>query len=61
MEDTLSVAYAVAKALTDGKTLQELNRLQITLQAISSLVAAEIAKRRLESGVPLQTPGGTGK
>lgn len=61
MEDTLSVAYAVAKALTEGKSLQELNRLQIALQAISSLVSAEVAERRLGSGIPLQTPSGTGK
>ena len=60
MEDTLSVAYAMAKALTEGKSLQELTKMQITLQAISSLVTAEIARIRLLSGSS-QTTDGTGK
>ena len=61
MEDTLSVAYAMAKALTEGKTLQELNRLQITLQAITSLVNAEVAEKRLDSSLSSQSTSGAGK
>ena len=60
MEDTLSVAYAVAKALSEGKTLEELTALQIRLQAISSLVAAEIASMRLTGKDP-RSDGGAGK
>jgi len=59
MEDSLTLAFTVAKALTAGKTLNELLALQSTLQAISSLVSAEIAAMKLGGGSTLQTPSGT--
>jgi len=43
MDADLKVAYMIAEALTKGKTIEQLARLQITLQTLSSLVAAELA------------------
>ena len=49
MDEDLTFAYAVARALTTGKNTEELARLQIVLQTISSLVTAELASQRLKA------------
>ena len=46
MDVDLKIAYLIAEALTKDCSLIELTRLQITLQTVSSLVAAELACRR---------------
>ena len=46
MDADLELAFLIAEALTKGKTTEELTRLQITLQTISSLVAADLAYKR---------------
>ena len=60
MEEELSVAFAAAKALIAGRTLDELTRLQILLQAISSLISAEIGCQRLKNSAA-QTQSGASK
>ena len=57
MDAEIKTAYLIAEALTAGKSLEELARLQITLQTISSLVAAELASRRRGSNVPQSGAG----
>ena len=42
LDRDLRLAYAIAEALTVDKSVEELARLQIVLQTISSLVAAEL-------------------
>ena len=49
MDEDLTFAFAVARALVKGKTTEELTRLQIVLQAVSSLVAAELGCSRLKT------------
>ena len=49
MNDDLTLAYALARALTEGKNTEELSRLQIILQTVCSLVSAELGCRRLQS------------
>ncbi|MBO4472215.1 MAG: hypothetical protein J5765_00260 [Clostridia bacterium] len=49
MDEDLTFAYAVARALIKGKSTEELARLQIILQTVSSLVAAELASQRLKA------------
>ena len=46
MDADLELAFLIAEALTKEKTIEELTRLQITLQTISSLVAADLACKR---------------
>ena len=46
MDADIKLAYLIAEALTKDKTLEELTHLQLTLQTLSSLVAAELACRR---------------
>ena len=48
MKDDVTLAYALARALTEGKNAEELSRLQIILQAVLSLVSAEIGCLRLK-------------
>ena len=55
----IDLAFALAKALIAGKTTEELTRLQIVLQTLSSVVSAEIACLRLKTS-PLPSPSGTG-
>ena len=52
MNDDLTLAYALARALMDGKTAEELSRLQILLQTVNSLLLAEIGRLRLEGSKP---------
>ena len=47
MDAEIKAAYAIAQAMIAGKTLGELSRLQIILQTVCSLVAAEIGCKRL--------------
>ena len=42
LDRDLRLAFAIAEALTVDKSVEELARLQIVLQTISSLVAAEL-------------------
>lgn len=56
MEDELSVAFALAKALIAGRDLSELSRLQIILQALSCMISTEIGCRRLKGSA--QAKGG---
>lgn len=60
MEDDLSMAFLIAKTLIRDKSFEELSRLQITLQAISSLVSAELGRMRLSALTP-ETPRGASK
>ena len=48
MNDDLTLAYALARALTEGKTVEELSRLHILLQTVCSLVSAELGCLRLK-------------
>ena len=58
MNAELDLAFAIAKALIAGRTLTELNRLQIILQAISSMLSAEIGCQRLTGTSTAQSQGG---
>ena len=49
MDDLVSTASALANALVRGRTLQELQRLQVILQIVLSVVSAEITALRLET------------
>ena len=55
MEGEINLAFAIARALTEGKSTEELARLQILLQTVSSLVAAELAEQRLKGGAENQS------
>ena len=57
MDDELSLAFALAKSLIAGRTFQELSRLQILLQAVSSLIAAEIGCQRLDGSTTASKSG----
>jgi len=57
MDEDLTLAFAVARALVTGKSQEELARLQILLQTVSSLVAAELGCKRL-AGSSAATKGG---
>ena len=46
MDANIELAYLIAETLTKGKSTEELAALQITLQTISSLVAADLASKR---------------
>ena len=46
MNANIELAYLIAETLTKGKSTEELAALQITLQTISSLVAADLASKR---------------
>lgn len=46
MDADLRVAYLIAESLTKGKSVEELTALQILLQTVSSLVAADLACKR---------------
>lgn len=56
----IDLAFALAKALVAGKTTEELTRLQIVLQALSSMVSAELASLRLKAS-SVQTASGASK
>ena len=58
MDADIKLAYLIADALTKGKNLEELTRLQITLQTVSSLVTAELARVRSKG---LSGESGAGK
>ena len=47
MNEDLTFAFTVARALIADKTLEELSRLQVLLQTVASLVASELALKRL--------------
>ena len=49
MDDLVSAASALANALVRGRSLQELQRLQLTLQVVLSVVSAEIAALRINN------------
>ena len=57
MDEELKLAVALAHALMEGKTAEELARLQILLQTVTSLVSAEVGCRRLGASTPLPTGG----
>ena len=59
MDADIKAAYLIAEALTAGKSLDELARLQITLQTVSSLVAAQLAC--LRNGGSNAPQSGSGK
>ncbi len=59
MDADIKAAYLIAEALMKGKSLDELARLQITLQTVSSLVAAQVAC--LRNGRSNAPQSGTGK
>ena len=46
MDVDLKIAFLIAESLTKDCSMSELTHLQITLQTLSSLVAAELACRR---------------
>ena len=46
MNEALQAAYLIAEMLTKGKTIEELTRLQVTLQTVSSLVTADLVAKR---------------
>ena len=56
MDAEIKLACAVAEALTKNKTQAELQRLQIVLQTISSLIVAECAC--LKTAPLTETKGG---
>ena len=56
MDVDLKVAYLIAESLTEGKSVEELTALQIVLQTVSSLVAADLACKRCRSS---QRPDGS--
>lgn len=47
MDADLKAAYLIAEALTKGLSVEELSRLQVTLQTLCSLVGGELALARL--------------
>ena len=49
MDSDLTLACALAKALIAGKDSNELARMQILLQTVSSLVSAELGCLRLKN------------
>ena len=57
MNDDLTLAFALARAMMEGKDAEELSRLQIILQTVLSLVSAEVGCKRLGRSTPLPTSG----
>ena len=57
MDDEVSLAFALAKILIEGRTLAELTRMQILLQAVSSLISAEIGCQRLKTSTSSSQSG----
>ena len=43
MDADVKLACLIAESLTRGKSIEEIARLQVTLQAISSLLASELS------------------